>query len=435
MRKENSDIMLDKLKIAVVGLGEIGLPVAVTFNEKYPVVGYDRSAAKIQSVLKEQDLTKTIDTQVAANAPFIFTSDPTDLLDVGFIIIAISSPIDENNLPDLQALKDATICVGKHMKKGAVIVYESMMAPGTTEEICMPLLEKYSGYECGKEFFVGYTPTRGVERTSQRNFKQTKKVIAGQNEEVTEFLAMVYGSVVTNGIHKAPSIRVAELAMLIENIQHDVNLALMNELALICEMLEINTQEVLETASSNQNFINITPHLGSGQKSEASIYLADKVKKLGIEFELAVAGNKINEGMGYFVAESLIKKMVNENIFLPEGRVIVLGLSTKEESHDLHQSKVIDIVKQLKKSGIDVQLSDTYAASADVENYYRAELLPHHQLQPAHAVVLAVPHRPYREGGWKQFERLLIGKQGIVFDVKGVLNQHNKPEKIKYWRL
>ncbi|KAA0958629.1 nucleotide sugar dehydrogenase [Planococcus sp. ANT_H30] len=428
--------MLQNLKIAVVGLGYVGLPVAIAFNHKYPVTGYDTNTARIQALMLGLDKTNEVSREEFEKATIVFTATPSDLKDAGFIIIAVPSAMDKDHLPDLSALKKASKCVGEHMKKGAVIVYESIVAPGVTEDLCIPLLEKYSGYESGKEFFVGYSPARIFPGDKKNNFKKMKKVVAGQNEEVTEYLAMVYGSIVTGGIHKASSIRVAETAKLIENIQQDVNIALINELAKICEQLGIDTQEVLETAGSKRGFLKTMPNLVGGQGiGLASHYLADKARSLGQRSEVIVSGRKINDGMGRFIAQSLIKKMNQENTNVATSRVTILGLSFQEEVPDLRNSKVVDIVKELKEHGIDVQLADPYASAEDTTLYYESHLSPHHQLKPAHAVILAVPHKPYRESGWQQFDSLLIEQQGIVFDLKGALDVKKKPEKIQLWRL
>ncbi|ANU22609.1 nucleotide sugar dehydrogenase [Planococcus donghaensis] len=428
--------MLHNLKIAVVGLGYVGLPVAVAFNQKYPVTGYDISTARIQALLLGVDKTHEVSREELAKTTIAFTSDPADLQDAGFIIIAVPSALDENHLPELSALKAASKCVGQQIKKGAVVVYETIVGPGMTEEICIPLLEKYSGYENGKEFFVGYSPARTVPGDKKNNFKTMKKVVASQSEEVTEFLAQVYGSVVNGGIYKAPSIQVAETAKLIENIQRDVNVALMNELALICERLEIDTQEVLATAGSKRDFVKTMPNLVGGQEiGLASFYLTDKVKMLGHSSDVILPGRKINDRMGQFIAQALMKKMKQENILLSEGKVIILGLSFKEDVPDLRNSKVVDIVKELKLHGINVQLADPYASAEDAQSHYEADLLSYHELKPAHAVVLAVPHKTYKDNSWKQFDGLFIGERGIVFDIKGVLEEAKKPEKIQLWRL
>ena len=428
--------MLQNLKIAVVGLGYVGLPIAVAFNQKYPVIGYDTSIERVQALTIGLDKTNEVSREEFRKSTILLTADPTDLNDAGFIIIAVPASMDEDKLPDLSALQGACRCVGEHMKKGAVVVLESTVAPGMTEEICIPLLEKYSGFESGKEFFVGYSPARMLPGDKKNSFTKMKKVVAGQNEEVTDFLELVYGSVLTGGIHKAPSIRVAETAKLIENIQRDVNVALMNELALICERLKIDTQEVLETAGSKRDFVKAFPDLVGGQGNEvASFYMANKAKMAGYNSEVILSGRNINDGMGRFIAQSLIKKMIQENISIADGRVTVLGLSSKEDIPDLRNSKVIDIVKELKEYGIDVQLADPYASEEDAERYYESNILSQHQLKPAHAVILAVPHKPYKEGGWQQFESLLLEQQGIVFDVKGILDRKKKPEKIRLWRL
>lgn len=428
--------MLHNLKIAIVGLGYVGLPVAVAFNQKYPVTGYDISIARIQALLLGVDKTNEISREELANSSINFTMDPLDLKRAGFIIIAVPSAIDENQIPDISALKEASKFVGNHMKKGAVVVYETIVAPGMTEEVCIPLLEKYSGYENGKEFFVGYSPPRTLAGDKKNNFHTVKKVIASQSVEVTEFLSHVYGSVVNGGIYKAPSIRVAETAKLIENIQRDVNIALMNELALICERLKIDTQEVLATAGSKRDFVKVAPSLVGGKEIElASFYLTDQVKALGHQSEVILQGRKLNDRMGQFVAKVLIKKMMQKNIDLAKGLVTILGISFKEDVPDLRNSKVVDIVKELRLHGIKVQIADPYASTEDVYSYYSTELSSHQELQPAHAVVLAVPHKPYKDTSWKLFEGLLIEQQGIVIDIKGVLEVTTKPEKIQLWRL
>ena len=428
--------MLHNLKIAVVGLGYVGLPIAAAFNQKYPVIGYDIDIKRIQALTIGLDKTNEMSREEFAGSTIVFTADPADLKDAGFIIIAVPTSVDRHKLPDLTALLEASKCVGQHMKKGAVVVYESAMAPGMTEEICIPVLEKYSGYESGKEFFVGYSPTRILPGNKKNSFTKMKKVVAGQNEEVTDFLAQVYGSVVTGGIYQAPSIRVAETAKLIENVQLDVNVALMNELALICGRLNIDTQEVLETAGSRAGFVKAAPDLVGGQGGElASLYLANKAEAVGHSSEVILSGRNINDGMGRYIAQTLIKKMIQDNISIADGRVTILGLSSKEDMPDLRNSKVADIVQELREYGIEIQLADPYASTEDTASHYQMELLTHQQLKPAHAVILAVPHKPYKEAGWKQFEGLLIGQQGIVFDVKSILDPKKKPEKIGLWRL
>lgn len=428
--------MLQKMKIAVVGLGYVGLPVAVAFNKKYPVVGYDSSTERIQALTIGLDNTNELSREELLQASVVFTTEASDLAEAGFIVITVPAAIGSDGLPDLSALKNASRCVGEHMKKGAVVVYESTVAPGMTEEICIPVLEKYSGFESGKEFFVGYSPARMLPGDQKCSFTKMKKVVAGQNDEVTDFLALVYGSVVTGGIHKAPSIRVAETAKLIENIQHDVNVALMNELALICQRLQIDTQEVLETAGSKRDFVKAFPDLVGGTGVDlASVYLENTAKTIGYRPEMISAGRTINEGMGRFIAESLIQKMIQHNISIADGRVTVLGLSCQEDVPDLRNSKVMDIIQALKESGMDVQVSDPHASTTDAKRHYGLDLQTFQQLKPAHAIILAVPHKPYKDAGWKQFDGLLIEQQGIVFDIKGALDRKKKPEKIQLWCL
>ncbi|MGI2327519.1 nucleotide sugar dehydrogenase [Planococcus sp. YIM B11945] len=427
---------MENLKIAVVGLGYVGLPVAVAFGHKHPVIGFDVNERRIETLREGFDYTNEVTTEELEKTHIDFTADPTKLKEAGFIIISVPTPIDEHNQPDLTPLLKASEMVGKNMKKGAVVVYESTVYPGTTEEKCIPALEKFSGLEGGKEFFVGYSPERINPGDKKHTFTKIKKVVSGQNEAVLDFVATVYGSVVEAGVFKATSIRVAEAAKVIENTQRDVNIALMNEIALICDRLEIDTCDVLETAGTKWNFLKFYPGLVGGHCIGVDpYYLTHKAQAVGHYPEVILAGRRINDGIGRYIARTLVKKMIQKNMPVQGGKVTVLGLTFKEDVPDLRNSKVVDVIRELQEYGIDVQVHDSCCESQEAERQYGLALTPKEELAPAHAVILAVAHTEYKEAGWKQFDKLLLDEQGIVFDIKSTLDKKAKPEKIELWRL
>jgi UDP-N-acetyl-D-galactosamine dehydrogenase len=428
--------MMENLKIAVVGLGYVGLPVAVAFGNKHPVIGFDVNETRINTLKEGMDYTNEITKEELEKTQIEFSSDPACLKEAGFIIISVPTPIDEHNQPDLTPLLKASEMVGQHMKKGAVVVYESTVYPGATEEKCIPALEKYSGLEGGKEFFVGYSPERINPGDKKHTFTKITKVVSGQNEAVLNFVASVYESVVEAGVFKASSIRVAEAAKVIENTQRDVNIALMNEIALICDRMDIDTCEVLEAAGTKWNFLKFFPGLVGGHCIGVDpYYLTHKAQAVGHFPEVILAGRRINDGLGRYIARSLVKKMIQSNMPVQGGRVTVLGLTFKEDVPDLRNSKVIDVIRELQEYGIEVQVADACSATEDAERHYGLTLTPDDELEPADAVILAVPHKSYKEAGWKQFNRLLNNNQGIVYDIKSVLNKKEKPENIQLWRL
>ncbi|WKA53867.1 nucleotide sugar dehydrogenase [Planococcus shixiaomingii] len=428
--------MLKDLKIAVVGLGYVGLPVAVAFGNKFSVIGFDINKNRIQTLLEGNDYTNEVGSKELSKTQIEYTDDPAKLAEAGFIIVSVPTPIDASNQPDLTPLLKASETVGKHMKKGAVVVFESTVYPGTTEEKCIPVLEKFSGMEAGKEFFVGYSPERINPGDKKHTFTKIKKVVSGQNEAVLDFIASVYGSVVEAGVFKAKSIRVAEAAKVIENTQRDVNIALMNELALICNRLEIDTADVLETAGTKWNFLKFYPGLVGGHCIGVDpYYLTHKAQAVGHHPEVILAGRRINDGIGRYIARTLVKKLIQNNLPVQGTRVTILGLTFKEDVPDLRNSKVVDVVRELQEYGIDVQIADACSDTADAERQYGLTITPEEELLTASAVILAVPHEKYKKAGWKQFDRLLTDKEGIVFDIKSVLDPKDKPNKIQLWRL
>lgn len=429
-------MMIDKLKIAVVGLGYVGLSVAVTFAKKYNVLGFDIDDRRIQQLIEGFDSTHELEDWEIKDSKIDFTADPERIKEAGFIIIAVPTPIDSRNQPDLRTLLAACQTVGRHMKKGAVVVFESTVYPGATEEQCIPVLEQYSGLEAGSEFFVGYSPERVQSKEKKLAYAKTKKVVSGQNEAVLEFVASVYESVIDAGVFKAKSIRIAEAAKVVENTQQDVNIAFINEIALIFNRLGIDTNDVLETAGTKKSFLKFTPGLVGGRRiGFDSYYLSHVAQETGFHPEMILAGRRINDGISSFIARTVVKKLGKNNITAKGSRVTVLGITDKEDVPELRNSKVLDLIAELQEYGIDVQIADSCTNPKEMERRYGLALTPESLLLPASAVILAVPHKAYKEAGWRLFEKLLLNKEGLVFDIKSVLDQDEKPEHIELWRL
>ena len=423
-------------KIAIVGLGYVGLPVAVAFGEKHSVVGFDINKNRIETLKSGIDYTNEVEPEDLAEAKIEFTSDSAKLKEADFIIVSVPTPINAHNQPNLTALLKASETVGANLQKGAIVVYESTVYPGATEDDCVPVLEKASGLECGKDFFVGYSPERINPGDKVHTFTTITKVVSGQTPEVLDIVADVYASVVTAGVYKASSIKVAEAAKVIENTQRDVNIALMNELALIFDRVGIDTVEVLEAAGTKWNFLNFTPGLVGGHCIGVDpYYLTHKAEMVGHHPEVILAGRRINDDIGRFVATSLVKKLIKLNLPVQGARVTILGLTFKENVPDLRNSRVIDIIRELQEYGIDVQVTDAHADSEEAVSEYDVNLIPYNELPPADAVVLAVSHQDYLEAGWMQFERLLKHDKGIVMDIKSAMDKESKPENIDLWRL
>lgn len=427
---------MNEQKIAVVGLGYVGLPVAVAFGEKDNIIGFDINENRIEELQQGIDNTNEVGPEDLKKASIHFTSDPADLKRATFIIVAVPTPITETKHPDLTPLKKASETIGLNLAKGTVVVYESTVYPGATEEVCVPKLEEMSGMKCGKDFFVGYSPERINPGDKEHTFKNITKVVSGQNKKVLEVIASVYGSVVKAGIYKASSIKVAEAAKVIENTQRDLNIALMNELAVIFEKLNIDTVEVLKAAGTKWNFLNFTPGLVGGHCIGVDpYYLTHKAQQVGHHPEIILSGRKTNDNVGSFIATSLIKQMIKKNMAIQGSTVTVLGFTFKENVPDTRNTRVIDIVHELKDFDVNVQVSDPFADIGATYKEYGIELIPQDQLSLADAVVFAVPHEAYLNRGWDMFNQLLKHQTGIVFDVKSKLNRSLCPQKVTLCRL
>jgi len=427
---------MSQRKIAVVGLGYVGLPVAVAFGEKQNIIGFDINDERIKELQAGFDRTNEVETEDLQKATIHFTSDPVDLKEANFIIVAVPTPINDNKHPDLTPLEKASETIGSNLSKDTIIVYESTVYPGATEEVCIPKLEEKSGLVSEKDFFVGYSPERINPGDKERTFKNITKVVSGQTTEVLDIIAEVYGSVIEADIYKASSIKVAEAAKVIENTQRDLNIALMNELAVIFEKLDIDTAEVLEAAGTKWNFLNFSPGLVGGHCIGVDpYYLTHKAQQVGHHPEIILAGRKTNDHVGPFIATSLVKEMIKKNVKIQGSTVTILGFTFKENVPDTRNTRVIDIVEELEDYGINVQVTDAYADYEKTEAEYGIKLLEQDELKPADAVVFAVPHEDYLAQGWENINNLLKDKEGIVFDVKSKLDKSNKPSSVTLRRL
>jgi len=423
-------------KIGVVGLGYVGLPVAVAFGKEHHIVGFDINASRISTLVGGTDYTNEVTDEELKEVNINFTADASKLSDTDFIIVAVPTPISEQNQPDLTPLIKASETVGKNIAEGTIVVFESTVYPGATEEVCVPVLEKFSGLKCGIDFFVGYSPERINPGDKEHTFTTITKVVSGQTPEVLEIIADTYSSVVKAGVYKASSIKVAEAAKVIENTQRDVNIALMNELALIFDLLDIDTAEVLAAAGTKWNFLNFSPGLVGGHCIGVDpYYLTYKAQAVGYQPDVILAGRRINDELGKYIARTLVKKLIKQGIGVQGAKVTVLGLTFKENVPDLRNSKVIDVIRELQDYDIDVQVTDAEAGSKEAEREYGVTLIPYAELEKADAVVLAVPHKEYVQKGWSTIQSLLKNEKGILVDVKSILPKYEKPNEIELWRL
>ncbi|HLQ82379.1 MAG TPA: nucleotide sugar dehydrogenase [Pseudogracilibacillus sp.] len=423
-------------KIAVVGLGYVGLPVAVEFGKKQPVIGFDINEARIKDLQKGIDFTNEVEQADLNQADMTFTSDPTKLSEADFIIVAVPTPITETKQPDLTPLLKASETVGKHMSKDTIVVFESTVYPGATEEDCVPVLEKHSGLVNGKDFFVGYSPERINPGDKVNTFKTITKVVSGQTDEVLNIIADVYASVVDAGVFKAKSIKVAEAAKVIENTQRDINIALMNELAIIFEKMDIDTSDVLEAAGTKWNFLNFSPGLVGGHCIGVDpYYLTYKAEQLGHYPEMILAGRQINDFTGKFIARKVVKDMIREGINMQSATITILGFTFKENVPDIRNTRVIDMIEELESFGLTVQVTDAYADAEEVKRHYDIDLVDQKDLKKTDAVIYAVPHESYQDIGWQLFDDLYNSNDLLVFDVKGELERENKPSNVILRRL
>ncbi|MBL1264963.1 nucleotide sugar dehydrogenase [Methylomicrobium sp. RS1] len=424
-------------KISLIGLGYVGLPVAVEFGKTQRVIGFDVNSIRIDELKQGIERTNEVDQHDLSAADIFFTSDADDLKKADFHIIAVPTPVNHAKQPDLSPIINASKTVGKQLKKGDIVVYESTVYPGATEEDCIPVLEKESGLKWKVDFNVGYSPERINPGDKSHTFKSITKVVSGDTPVTLDIVASVYESVVQAGVHKAPTIKVAEAAKVIENTQRDLNISLMNELALIFNKMDIDTRDVLAAASSKWNFLPFEPGLVGGHCIGVDpYYLTYKASILGYTPQVILSGRGINDSMGGFIASQIVKELIRDEICVKGSRVTVLGFTFKENVPDIRNTRVIDIVRELLDFGVIVQIFDPMADIDEIRKEYGIQLISNeNELKPAHAVVFAVPHQYFTAKNWPYFENLLENNDGIVFDIKAKLDRSTTPQGIRLWRL
>jgi UDP-N-acetyl-D-galactosamine dehydrogenase len=423
--------------IAVIGLGYVGLPVAVSFSREFPTIGFDIREKRVQALRAGNDETGEVETQELSRCQAEFTSDPAALKRATFFVVAVPTPIDENKRPDLFPVISASETVGRALSRGAVVVYESTVYPGVTEDICVPVLERHSGLKAGADFAVGYSPERINPGDKEHTFERITKVVSGQDAATLDRVATVYGKVVKAGVHRAPSIKVAEAAKVIENTQRDLNIALMNELALIFDRIGIRTRDVLEAAGTKWNFLRFSPGLVGGHCIGVDpYYLTTKAEELGYHPQVILSGRRINDGVGAYVAQRTMKMLSKAGVSLSQARVAILGLTFKENVPDLRNSRVPDIVRELREFGIEPLVHDPLGNREEALHEYGIELCDWSAVTSAKldAVVLAVSHRLYIDmPSTKLFANVRDG--GVVVDVKAALDPNTIGRGIHYWSL
>ncbi len=423
--------------IAVVGLGYVGLPIAVAFGKRGPVIGFDVNKKKIDELLKGIDRTGEVSKSDLASAQVRYTSEPTDLKGADFIIVAVPTPINEALQPDLTALQKASELIGRNLSQGSIVVYESTVYPGATEEVCLPILERTSGMKAGVDFKLGYSPERINPGDKEHTLEKITKVVSAQDLESLNIVADTYSLVVKAGIHRASSIKVAEAAKVIENTQRDLNIALMNELSLIFHRLGVDTKSVLEAAGTKWNFLKFSPGLVGGHCIGVDpYYLTSKAESVGYHPEVILAGRRINNGMGKFVAEHTVKLLSQLSRPINRLKVGVLGLTFKENVPDLRNSKVPDIIHELCEYGIEVLVHDPIAEAEEALAEYGIHLVEWTKMKDLDGLIVAVAHKNFSQLKLMDLlNPLRSQEQAVVIDVKGILNPNDIPGQIKYWRL
>ena len=429
-------------RIAVVGLGYVGLPLAVALARHFSVIGFDIAAGRIEELRQGRDRTGEVDDAALAASSLEFSCEGSDLAGAGLIIVAVPTPIDGHRNPDLTPVRLASATVGRHMPRGCVVVYESTVYPGVTEDVCVPILERESGLSFGRDFFIGYSPERINPGDKTHTVERIVKVVAGSTPESLDLLARIYGAVITAGVHRAPSIRVAEAAKVIENTQRDLNIALMNELSLIFDRLGIDTLDVLEAAGTKWNFLPFRPGLVGGHCIGVDpYYLTYKAEEAGYHPEVILAGRRINDGMGRHVAQKAVKMLIAAGRKVGQARVGIFGLTFKENVPDLRNTRVLDIKAELEEFGVSVLVHDPLADPAEARHEYCLELTPLEGMRDLDAAILAVAHEEYLRMGLQGLRASFAGPgpdtgKALLLDIKGLWKREEAEKAgFSYWRL
>ena len=423
-------------KIAVIGLGYVGLPLAVAFGQHQPVIAFDKNSDRIKELRDGQDNSQEVSQKELQSSQLLLTDNPNDLAKADFYIVAVPTPVDLSKQPNLSLVLNATKTVGQYLKSGDIVVYESTVYPGVTEDECAPLLETVSGLMCGKEFTLGYSPERINPGDAEHRLKTITKVVAAQDTKTLDIIANLYETIITAGIYRAPNIRTAEAAKVIENTQRDINIALMNELAIIFNRMNIDTQAVLDAAQTKWNFLPFKPGLVGGHCIGVDpYYLTYQAQRYGYQPEMILAGRRINDHMGKYIAEQTIKQMILAGHTIKNAHVGILGLTFKENCPDLRNSKVMDIINELKDYGVHCFVHDPVADPTAAKELYDIELISWEAMKNLHALVLAVAHHPFKQYTLAQYHQK-FDHHPIIMDVKSILNTHEcTRHNITLWRL
>lgn len=424
--------------LSLIGLGYVGLPIAVEFAKRgVKVIGYDINGEKVQAYKKGMDPTNEVGTAFIQDTSVQFTADESRLQEAKFHIVAVPTPVNEDHTPDLVPLIKASEILGRNLQKGSIVVYESTVYPGVTEEICMPVLEKESGMKCGVDFKIGYSPERINPGDKQHRLQNITKVVSGMDEESLEEIANVYKIVVDAGVYKAENIKVAEAAKVIENSQRDINIAFMNELSIIFNKMGLDTQAVLNAAGTKWNFLKFYPGLVGGHCIGVDpYYLTYKAEMLGYHSQIILSGRRINDAMGKYVAENAVKLLLKAEGNIKNAKVAILGLTFKEDCPDIRNSKVTDIVRELNEYGISPLLTDPWADPDEAEKIYQVKLTPLEEIKDMDVVIVAVAHAAYRNFNLKNVDQLFGTNKKILLDLKGILKRREYEEAgYIYWRL
>ncbi len=434
------EILTKREKISLVGLGYVGMPIAVAFAKKVQVIGFDLNEEKIKLYQSGIDPTNEVGNEVIQQTAVTFTSDETLLREARFHIVAVPTPVHDDHTPDLTPVEGASRILGRNLTKGSIVVYESTVYPGVTEEICVPILERESGLRCGEDFKVGYSPERINPGDKVHRLETITKIVSGMDEETLEEVAKVYELVVETGVYRAESIKVAEAAKVIENSQRDINIAFMNELSIIFNKMGIDTKAVLQAAGTKWNFLNFTPGLVGGHCIGVDpYYLTYKAEQLGYHSQIILSGRRINDDMGKYVAENVVKNLIKSSIPVRQARVAILGFTFKENCPDTRNTKIIDIVKELREYGIEPVITDPVADGKEAKRLYDVDFVPLDTVREMDAVILAVAHQGFTELTMEQINAMFKeteNEKKVLVEVKGILDrQAFVAEGYRYWRL
>ncbi len=432
------EIKSGKEKLSLVGLGYVGMPIAVEFAKRgVKVIGYDLNEAKIEMYKNGFDPTHEVGDEVIKNSAVDFTADAEKLKEAKFHIVAVPTPVNDDHTPDLTPVEGAARILGKNLTKGSIVVFESTVYPGVTEDICKPILEKESGLKCGEDFKIGYSPERINPGDKEHRLNTIKKIVSGMDEETLDIVADVYSIVVDAGVHRAESIKVAEAAKVIENSQRDINIAFMNELSIIFNKMGIDTLAVLEAAGTKWNFLPFRPGLVGGHCIGVDpYYLTYKAEEVGYHSQIILSGRRINDDMGRYVAESCVKQLIQLSKPVKGAKVAVLGFTFKENCPDTRNSKVFDIIKELREYGIEPVIADPQADADEAERLYGIKMSPMSDVKDMDAVILAVAHKEFAGLSVADVDKYFKDNDKLLLDIKGVFNKKEyEAAGYRYWRL